>query len=167
MHAKGAAEKRLKDCSTRSGKYEGCTRPRLVPSMGICRPCYGVRAWSLSNCCERLFGHGTADLDYKTAYGHALGCTKNCIPPWPWEALLLLRGGSGVIGSRNLLRNEDTHNLLRGERWPQGTPAAAGDTRQCPGLCLENWHSFLLTALRGSVTDISECGPECGAGCLL
>ena len=128
--------------------------------MGICRPCYGVRAWSLSNCCERLFGHGTADLDYKTAYGHALGCTKNGIPPWPWEALLLLRGGSGVIGSRNLLRNEDTHILLRGERWPQGTPAAAGDTRQCPGLCLENWHSFLLTALRGSVTDIFGMWPR-------
>ena len=61
--------------------------------MGICRPCYGVRAGSLANCCERLFGHGTADLDYKTAYGHALGCTKIGLPPWPWEGLLLLRAG--------------------------------------------------------------------------
>ena len=129
--------------------------------MGICRSCDGVWAWSLSNCCESVLAHGTADLDSKIAYGHARGCTKIGLSPWPWETLLLLQAGSGVIGRGNLLRNEGTHNLLRGARWPQGIPAAAGDMRHCPGLCLECWHSILLTALGGSVTGLMECGAGC------
>ena len=63
-----------------------------------------------------VLAHGFADLDYKMAYSHALGCTKIGLPPWPWKALLLLRAGSSVIGRGNLLQNEGTHNLLRGER---------------------------------------------------
>ena len=162
VHAKGLAEKRLKDCSTWSGKHEGCMRPRLVPSMGICWPCYGLWAWSLSNCCERLLGHGFADLDYKTAYGHALGCTKIGSPTWPWEALLLLWAGLRVIERASLLRNEGTHKFLRGERWPQGTPAAAaGDMRQCPGFCPVCWHDISVTALGGSATGFTERGAEC------
>ena len=92
--------------------------------MGICWPCLQVGQGPYR--CERWLCHGTASLDSKTAYGHALGCTKIGLPPWPWEALLLLRAGSGVIGRGNLSLNEGTSNLLRGEKWLQGTPAAAG-----------------------------------------
>ena len=61
--------------------------------MGIRRPCYGERAWSLFNCCESVLAHGFADLDYKTAYGHALGLYQNWFTAMAMEGLAAAPSG--------------------------------------------------------------------------
>ena len=93
--------------------------PRLIPSMGVCLPCLESWAGSLCDCCERWLGHVTADLSYKIAYRHVLGCAKIGVPPWPWKALLLLQAGSDLFGRGTLLLNEGTCRFSRGGRRPQ------------------------------------------------